>query len=372
MRAYTCLALGFLGAVAVGACGSAEDDTPGAGVPPFTEQPASGSAGQPGQTGVTPVNTSSDSPAAIEPGASAAGTGNEGTPDVTALDPSDPPPGSGSGGAGGAVTQPQGTAGQDTGGGGSTGEGAAGTASVPPDEVEPPPPSTQVFLLFGQSNMWGVPNPQAQDLVINPRVEVLTMTSCGRHGTNQWVPAQPPLHGCVGQAGTGTMGPGVGPGDYFGKALAEAFPQDTILLVPNAIPGVSIDVFQPGQAAYNSTLARARMAQQRGEIRGIIFHQGETDSGQDTWPVRVRTVVDRLRADLGIDNVPFVAGELPETGCCGGHNTFVAQLPSVIDNAHVVPSDGLGILPDNLHFHVEAQRTFGRRYGEVMLDALGL
>lgn len=314
------------------------------------------------------VGASQDTPAAVEPGGPAPGTGNEGEPNVTQLEPSQPAPGDGVGGAG---TEPPGTA-----GGGAAGGGTAGTDAVPPDETEPLA-STQVFVLFGQSNMWGVPNPQAADLEINPRVEVLTMTSCGRHGTNQWVPAQPPLHGCVGQAGTGTNGPGVGPGDYFAKTLAAAFPEDTILLVPNAIPGVSIDVFQPDQAAYNSMLARARTAQERGEIRGIIFHQGETDSGQASWPGRVRTVVDRLRADLGIGDVPFVAGELFRGCPCSGHNTLINQLPGTISNTFVVPSDGgFAALPNdgfgNLHFDLAAQRTFGRRYGEVMLDALGL
>ena len=110
---------------------------------------------------------------------------------------------------------------------------------TPPQQPPPAAGRTQVFLLFGQSNMWGVPNPQQQDLTINPRVEVLTITNCSKHGTNQWVPAQPPLHGCVGQPGTGGQGPGVGPGDYFGKTIADAFPNDTILLVPAAVPGVS-------------------------------------------------------------------------------------------------------------------------------------
>jgi hypothetical protein len=256
-------------------------------------------------------------------------------------------------------------------------------ATIPPadeppaDEPDEPPaaPRTQAFILFGQSNMWGVPNPQAQDLEINPRVEVLTLTSCGRHGMNQWVPAQPPLHSCVGQPGNGGQGPGVGPGDYFAKTLADAFPQDTILLVPNAIPGVSIDVFQPGQQAYNSMLGRARMAQERGEIRGIIFHQGETDNGQDSWPNRVKTVVDRLRADLGIASAPFVAGEL-FYGAFMGHNARVNQLPSIITNAGVARAEGFTAVPreqdtfGNLHFDLPSQREFGRRYGQAMLDLL--
>lgn len=248
---------------------------------------------------------------------------------------------------------------------------------TPPDGTPPDPPdtpSTQAFLLFGQSNMWGVPNPQMEDLAINPRVEVLTLAACGRHGVDQWVPAQPPLHGCVGQPGNGTQGPGVGPGDYFAKTLADAFPEDTILLVPNAIPGVSIDVFQPGQQAYNSIVARARMAQQRGEIRGMIFHQGETDTNQPTWPNRVKTVVDRLRSDLGVGEVPFIAGELLIGGCCQVHNNLVNQLTTIITNTSVARANGFTPLPNdgfgNLHFDLTSQREFGRRYGQLMLEAL--
>jgi hypothetical protein len=212
---------------------------------------------------------------------------------------------------------------------------------------------------------------------INPRVEVLTFTACGRHGNNQWVPAQPPLHGCVGQIGTGGQGPGVGPGDYFAKTIAAAFPQDTILLVPAAVPGVSISTFQPGQQNYNNLLSRARMAQQRGEIRGMIFHQGESDSGSNTWTMRVKTTVERLRSDLGIGEVPFVAGELLSSGCCGGHNTLVNQLPGMISNTAVAKVDpNYRAVPasqdtfGNLHFDVAAQRDFGRRYGEAMLGLL--
>lgn len=244
-------------------------------------------------------------------------------------------------------------------------------------QAPPATGNTKVFLLFGQSNMWGVPHPEQQDLTINPRIEVLTLTSCSKHGVNQWVPAQPPLHGCVGQPGNDPRGPGLGPGDYFAKTLADAFPKDTILLVPGAVPGVSIDTFQPGQPNYIALLARAKMAQQRGPIAGMIFHQGESDNGQSTWPNRVKAVVDRLRSDLGVGGVPFVAGELPyrPAGCCSGHNTYVNMLPNLITNAAVAKADGLTLLSTdgfgNLHFDAASQRTFGRRYGEAMLKLLG-
>lgn len=247
----------------------------------------------------------------------------------------------------------------------------------PPPQEPPPPagPQTRVFLLFGQSNMWGVPLPQQQDLTTNARIEVLTTQTCNRHGNNQWVPAQPPLHGCVGGPGTNGQGPGVGPGDYFAKAIADAFPQDTILLVPAAVPGVSISTFQPGQQNYTNLLNRARMAQARGEIAGMIFHQGESDDNNPSWPNNVKNTVDRLRSDLGVGEVPFVVGELLQPRY-QAHNILVNQLPNMITNAGVASSQGFGSLPasvdmfGNLHFDLASQREFGRRFAAEMLDLL--
>jgi hypothetical protein len=103
----------------------------------------------------------------------------------------------------------------------------------------------------------------------------------------------------------------------------------------------------------------------------MIFHQGETDAMSPTWISRVEAVVENLRADLGLVNVPFVAGELPHTGCCGSiHNPLVNDLPNHIDDAYVVSAQGLGIMDDNLHFDTPAQRELGRRYAEVMLGVL--
>jgi hypothetical protein len=119
------------------------------------------------------------------------------------------------------------------------------------------------------------------------------------------------------------------------------------------------------------------MAQQRGPITGMIFHQGESDNGQDSWPMRVKATVDRLRSDLDIGDVPFVAGELLYTppGCCGSHNALVNQLPNLIRNTAVAKADGLSALATdgfgNLHFDVASQRTLGGRYGQAMLMLLG-
>jgi hypothetical protein len=123
-------------------------------------------------------------------------------------------------------------------------------------------------------------------------------------------------------------------------------------------------------SAYDMLLARARLAQQSGVIRGMLFHQGESDSGQAAWVDKVAEIVGHLRADLGLGtDVPFIAGELMHSGCCAGHNDIVNLLPRKIPNARVVSAEGLDA-EDNYHFNAAAQRELGRRYAKAMLDAL--
>ena len=71
----------------------------------------------------------------------------------------------------------------------------------------------QLFLLFGQSNMEGTPEPDVEDRTRNPRIRVLGYEpGCNDREWNQWAVAVPPLHRCSA---------GVSPADWFAKALAE-------------------------------------------------------------------------------------------------------------------------------------------------------
>ena len=237
-----------------------------------------------------------------------------------------------------------------------------------------------LFLLIGQSNMEGEAKPEPQDLAENPGVYVLGFDTCGDRQWNQWSLAKPPLHRCWA---------GVGPGDSFAKVMADAMPRTTVGLIPNALSGVDIDFFRKGvvskrrnefeippdnsrQGAYDMVVERARLAQNSGTIRGILFHQGESDTGQAEWVDKVAEMVRDLRADLNLpESVPFLAGELPYGGCCASHNTYVHRLPNVIPNAHVVSAVGLQLM-DQFHFDLAGQRAMGERYAVKMRELLGL
>jgi hypothetical protein len=330
--------------------------------PPAAEDPATPAVPPPASTPQAPVRT-------------------EGTPDLPIAQPEQPADPAGGEGAG--AEEPP------------TEDPAAGPEEPAANPDLPPgvDPNFFIFLTFGQSNMEGYPAPQAQDLAENPRVKVLAYDNCQGTGRvyNEWYTASPPLHSCRAA---------VGPGDYFGKALADALPPEvTIGIVGNAISGVDIDFFRKGvrsarrdtfrippdnqkTTAYDMIIERGRLAQQVGVIKGIIFHQGESDAGQpnrDQWSGKVQEIVADLRADLGIGNVPFLAGELlyaNQNGSAGNAmNPLVDALPTLIPEAYIVSADGLGEDTSdttyNLHFNLVAQREFGRRYGQVMLGALG-
>jgi hypothetical protein len=262
--------------------------------------------------------------------------------------------------------------------------GSVPSGSVAPATAvgAPAPNAMMLFLLIGQSNMAGAPSPRAEDEVEDPRVRVLAYEDCPKLGRtyNEWYPARPPLHGC---------NEGVGPGDYFAKALAKAYPNATIGLVPLAISGVDIDFFLKGvvskrrgefrippdnhwSGAYEWSLERARLAQQSGSIAGIIFHQGESDTGNAPWVGKVKQLVTDLRTDLSLGEAPFVAGELLHSGCCGKwHNPLVQQLSQSITNTRVVSAEGLAGM-DSAHFDLSGQRELGARYGAAMLELLAV
>jgi hypothetical protein len=183
---------------------------------------------------------------------------------------------------------------------------------------------------------------------------VLGYDTCAATGrrTDEWALAVPSLHECWNGA--------IGPADYFAKALLDVLPaNDTIGLVPIAISGEKIETFlKAGGSKYAWIVSRAKLAQQAGGvIEGMLFHQGESNNGDGTWPGKVKTLVTDLRSDLGLADVPFLAGELAYEGSCAGHNAQVNKLPDLISNAFVVSASGLALDAGDTTCHVHSGTT---------------
>ena len=250
-----------------------------------------------------------------------------------------------------------------------------------------PDPNFHIYLAFGQSNMEGQGTIESKDKTVDPRFQMLsTIDNFNGRKLGTWNDAIPPLANKHG---------GLGPTDYFGRTLVEKLdPQIKVGVVVVAIAGCSIVAFDsPVDQSYMSTQAgwfkdivkdygddpyqrlveMAKKAKEDGVIKGIIFHQGETDEGDKDWPNKVKKVYDRLVKDIGLDeNIPFFAGEVPYNGSSKGTNTNIRQLPSKSKNFYLVSAEGLNDLDMmRIHFSSQGYRDFGKRYAEKVMEVLG-
>ena len=143
---------------------------------------------------------------------------------------------------------------------------------------------------------------------------------------------------------------GVGPGLSFGKTMAEKNPAVTIGLVPCAVGGTPLKRWQMGGDLYERAVARAKLAMKDGTLKGVIWHQGESDSGAKTnaesYGARLAQMIKDLRADLDAPNLPVVVGELGE---------FLYNRTENKSPFATVVNDSLNQLPDGI-FHSQPAR----------------
>ena len=255
-----------------------------------------------------------------------------------------------------------------------------------------PDPNFHIYLAFGQSNMEGQGDIEQQDKSVDERFQVLWAAdngSCSGKTKGKWSTAVPPLAHCQGAK--------LGPTDYFGRTMVEKTdPQIKVGVIVVAVAGCSIQLFDKDSYAnyartqqswmtqrindyggnpYGRLIEMAKKAQEDGVIKGIIFHQGETDAGDGNWPSAVKKVYSNIIKDLGLENdIPFLAGEVLRTGSSKGANNNIAKLPQQSKNFYVVSSEGFNqALGDgqNVHFTSQEYRDFGKRYAEKMIEVLG-
>jgi hypothetical protein len=244
--------------------------------------------------------------------------------------------------------------------------GLIGTAPAQTPNCAVPDPNFHIYLLLGQSNMAGR-GPLTPDLQAAGHARVFVLNAQG-----QWVLAHHPLH-----FDKPAMA-GVGPGLAFGVAMAEANPTIRIGLVPCAVGGTSIDKWQPGAYdeatkthPYDDAVARIRAAMGCGVVRGLLWHQGESDTSPAATAAylpRLAELIGRVRALTGQPGLPVVAGELGRFR--EANLPFNAQLPQLltqVPHTALVSSEGLTDKGDKLHFDAASADELGRRYAARLL-----
>jgi hypothetical protein len=240
--------------------------------------------------------------------------------------------------------------------------------------------------------MEGAGTIETVDRTVDSRFKVMESVDCSNLGRTKgkWYTAVPPLTRCW---------TGLSPVDYFGRTMIANLPADIKVGVINvSVGGCKIELFDKvNYTSYLSTVTEdwfknivaeysgnpyarlveiAKLAQKDGVIKGILLHQGESNTGESQWPTKVKGVYNNLITDLGLDptKVPLLAGEVvnaDQGGVCASMNTIIAKLPQTIPNSYVISSSKCTDQADNLHFNSAGYRKFGTRYGIKMLSLLG-
>jgi len=224
-----------------------------------------------------------------------------------------------------------------------------------------------LYILAGQSNMAGRGKlTDSLKTLRDDRVWMLTKDLT-------WVVAEHPIHFDKPAIA------GVGPGLSFGIEMANAVPGVRIGLIPCAVGGTSIDKWRPGAfdsvtstAPYDDAVARIKEAMKSGEVKGVIWLQGEADSDKEKaskYLRKFKVLVKRIRKLTNDKNLPIVAGEL------GRYRTkyqiINAELhkgEKEIKNFAVAGAEGLTHKGDRTHFDAESAIEFGKRFAKKMLE----
>ncbi|WP_181405134.1 sialate O-acetylesterase [Aestuariibacter sp. GS-14] len=221
-----------------------------------------------------------------------------------------------------------------------------------------------IYILMGQSNMVGRDTATLSLQVDDNRILAL-------NEQDFWQVARDPIH-----KKTGRTEPGIGPGIPFARTMLDLGNSAPIGLVPTAVGGSSLRRWVKGGGLYVAALERIRQAGKHGRIKGVLWHQGESDSDKqinaETHGTRLTGMFKDLRADLGMPELPIVVGEMgyflePEKF------PFASEVRNALRTAaealqcvKFVDAKGLDHKGDQLHFSASSTVELGERFARAM------
>ena len=231
------------------------------------------------------------------------------------------------------------------------------------------PQNFDIYLLIGQSNMAGRADITADVKDTLDNVYLFT-------GSN-WQKAVNPLNRYSNSRKNIDMQK-LGPGYTFAQTLSQNIDNE-IGLVVNARGGTSIEQWQKGYTGdndynlYENALDRIESAGNDGVIKGIIWHQGESNQSRpSSYMENLIKLVQDYRSDLGMPELYFVAGQIGQWRNGSLQiNKIIEQIPKQITNAGYVVSDGLTPLQGDStdpHFDSRSQKILGERYAQKVLN----
>ena len=236
-----------------------------------------------------------------------------------------------------------------------------------------------LFLLMGQSNMSGGVGLAAGDT--KPVARVLKMRYAKEGEEPKWAAGAHPLH-----PGRPNKKARFGPGLSFAEAYLADKPDVTVGLIPMAWGGRSIVQLSKGSEIYGDAIRHTKAAMQVGTLKGVLWHQGESDTVEqtrtDAYEKRLHRLIEDVREDLGNPQLRFIVGNLAEFyGTGQDHKApdrvaritkikeILRRLPKKVPHTGFVESTGCSpAARAKVHFDRKSCLLMGKRYAKVYAD----
>lgn len=152
-----------------------------------------------------------------------------------------------------------------------------------------------------------------------------------------------------------------------------------LALIPCAVGGSNITQWRKGRRNYNETIRRAKLALEQGpkgktRIAGALWLQGESDSTTvekiQAYRERLAQLIDDLRADTGVPDLPFIActiGERKSPELRAKLNAILLDVPKLRPQTACVDGRSFAGYVDRVHFNTATQKEHGRRFAAEYL-----
>lgn len=232
----------------------------------------------------------------------------------------------------------------------------------------PPKQNVWVFIMAGQSNMAGRGTVEAQDTITNQRM--LTIDADGNV-----IEAKEPLHFYEPKMA------GLDCGLSFATELLRHIPDSIcILMIPTAVGGSSInrwldDKPHRGVALQSNFANKVALAKQYGEIKAVLWHQGESDAnvkGIASRQQKLKLLFSKFRQVADNESLPIIIGELgsfsKEAPLWNTMNEASRQYAETDGNCTTISTADLNHRGDKVHFNSKSQREMGRRFAQSYLE----
>lgn len=148
----------------------------------------------------------------------------------------------------------------------------------------------------------------------------------------------------------------------------------TVGIMQNARGGTTIEQWTKGSTDrfYEEAIRRANEIRRFGEIKGLLWHQGEGNASDPVgYKAKLLKMVTDFRNDLGIPDLFVVVGQIAQWRSAA-FNAMIETVPTFVPNSDWVSSVGLTPLIDTSdpHFDRISNITLGERYADKVLTKL--